>query len=93
MNANIDIEKLTKEAESALAPVFARFDAIAHARTDDVIDAFRANNMTESCLYPSSGYGYSDKGRDTLERVYADVFGCESAIVRHSIANGTPVSP
>lgn len=89
MNANIDIEKLTAEAESALAPVFARFDAIAHARTADVIDAFRANNMTEACLYPSSGYGYSDKGRDTLERVYADVFGCESAIVRHSIANGT----
>ena len=89
MNANIDIEKLTEEAESALAPVFARFDAIAHARTADVIDAFRENNMTEACLYPSSGYGYSDKGRDTLERVYADVFGCESAIVRHSIANGT----
>ncbi len=84
-----NIEKIVAEAESALRPVFERFDKISESRTADIIDAFRRNKMSESCLYPSSGYGYGDKGRETLDRVYAEVFGTESAIVRHSIANGT----
>ena len=45
--------------------------------------------MSDAHFAPSSGYGYDDKGRDTLDRIYADVFGAEAAFVRHSIASGT----
>ena len=89
MKENINIDSLVAEAEAALRPVFDRFDAIAQKRTEDVIDAYRRHGMSEACLYPTSGYGYGDRGRETLDRVYADVFGCEAALVRHSIANGT----
>ncbi len=89
MNKTTDIESLVAEAEAALRPVFDRFDKIAQARTADVIDAFRRCGMSEACLYPTSGYGYGDRGRETLDRVYADVFGTEAAVVRHSVANGT----
>lgn len=81
--------ELIAEAEAKLAPVFEKMNEISKARTADVIDAFRRAKMTEACLYPSTGYGYDDKGREALDRVYAEVFGCEAAIVRHGIANGT----
>ncbi len=84
-----DIDALAREAETELRPVFDRFDEISRARTEDIINAYRRHNMSEACLYPTSGYGYGDRGRETLDAVYADVFGCEAAIVRHSIANGT----
>ena len=89
MSEKINIDTLLYEAESELRPVFDRFDRVAQRRTEDVIDAYRKHGMSEACLYPTSGYGYGDRGRETLDRVYADVFGCEAAIVRHSIANGT----
>lgn len=89
MMKNFDIEELFSEAETALVPVFREIDAVSEKRTRDIIDAFRSEGMSEACLYPTSGYGYGDKGRETLDRVYATVFGTEAALVRHSIANGT----
>ena len=47
-----------------------------------VIHAMQANRVSEACLYASSGYGYNDLGRDTLEKVYATAFGAEDALVR-----------
>ncbi len=84
-----NIDTIFDEAESVLRPVFDEIDRISEKRTRDIIDAFRSEGMSEACLYPTSGYGYGDKGRDTLDRVYATVFGTEAALVRHSIANGT----
>ncbi len=86
---NYDIEALFEEAEKELRPIFDEIDKISEKRTRDIIDAFRSEGMSESCLYPTSGYGYGDKGRETLDKVYAKVFGTEAALVRHSIANGT----
>ncbi len=80
---------LIKEAEEKLAPIFAEMNEISKRRTEDVISAFREHKMTEACLYPTTGYGYDDRGRETIDSVYAEVFGCERAVVRHSIANGT----
>lgn len=54
-----------------------------------VIRAMQANRVSEACLYASSGYGYNDLGRDTLEKVYASAFGAEDALVRPQIACGT----
>lgn len=85
----MDLISLAKEAEAALAPHFARIDEIAARNTERVLDAFRAERVSDTMFVPSSGYGYDDRGRETLDRVYARVFGCEAALVRHSIACGT----
>lgn len=85
----IDLRALTKEAEAALAPHFARVDEIAQRNTERVLEAFREEKVSESMFAPSSGYGYDDRGREVLDRIYARVFGAEAAIVRHSIACGT----
>ena len=54
-----------------------------------VMKAFSEHRVSEAHLGLSTGYGYDDLGRDTLEKIYADVFGTEAALVRHSIVSGT----
>lgn len=83
------IKKLTYDAEEALAERFAETDEISLANTAKVLDAFREHRVSDAMFAPSSGYGYDDRGRDTLEAVWAEVFGAEAALVRHSIVNGT----
>lgn len=51
--------------------------------------AFRDHHVSEAIFAPTTGYGYDDRGRDTLEEIWADVFGTEAALVRHTIVNGT----
>ena len=85
----MDLNELTIRAERELAPIFADIDRVAFENTAKVLDSFREHRVDATCFDGTSGYGYDDKGRDTLDRVYADVFGCEAAFVRHSIVNGT----
>ena len=69
-----------------------RFDSIdenAEYNQMKVLLAMQKNKVSEACLYASSGYGYNDLGRDTLEDVYADAFHAEAALVRPQIACGT----
>lgn len=80
---------LAAEAEAALAGRFAEIDRVSFANTSRVLDAYRARRVSDTMFAPSSGYGYGDRGRDTLDLVWADVFGTESALVRHNIVNGT----
>ena len=80
---------LVKEAEAALADRFAEIDALSFRGTEKVMSAFYNNRVTESMFAGTTGYGYNDKGRDTLDLIVAEVFGAEAAIVRHSIVNGT----
>ena len=54
-----------------------------------VLNAFQKNNVNESCLLGTSGYGYNDIGRDTLEKVYSDYFHTEDCLVRPQITCGT----
>ena len=68
---------------------FAGIDEVAEYNQMKVIYAMQKNRVSEACLYASSGYGYNDLGRDTLESVYADTFHTESALVRPQIACGT----
>jgi len=85
-------ETLLETAQSAEAkcrPVFADIEGTAEYNQYKVIKAFQKNNISETHFYPSSGYGYGDRGRDALDRVFAEVFGTEDAIVRQSIASGT----
>ena len=83
------ILELAKEAEIALAPIFARIDEISFENTKKIMDSFREHRVSEPLFAATSGYGYDDRGREVLDRVWADVMGAEAAFVRHSIANGT----
>ena len=83
------ILELAKEAEVALAPIFARIDEISFENTKKIMDSFREHRVSEPLFAATSGYGYDDRGREVLDMVWADVMGAEAAFVRHSIANGT----
>ena len=85
----MDLTQLVKEAEALLAPHFARIDEIAERGTRRVLDAFREERVSAAHFAPTDGYGYDDRGRDTLDRIYARVFDAEAAFVRHSILSGT----
>ena len=80
---------LAAEAERALGEQFARIGGIAFENTAKVMAAFRDHRVSDAMFAPTTGYGYDDKGRDTLDAIWADVFGTEAAIVRHNIVNGT----
>lgn len=78
--------------EKALEKLRDRFDAIdkiAEYNQAKVIAAMQKNRVSAACFAGTTGYGYDDVGRDTLEKVYADVFHTEAALVRPQIACGT----
>ena len=78
--------------EEILAGLRARFDAIdqtAEYNQAKVIAAMQKNRVNAACFAATTGYGYNDVGRDTLERVYADTFHTEAALVRPQITCGT----
>jgi cystathionine beta-lyase family protein involved in aluminum resistance len=80
---------LCAECEITLGPRFAAFDAIAAENTSRVLAAFQKHRVTDACFAGSTGYGYGDTGRDTLDAIYADVFGTETALVRIQFVSGT----
>lgn len=83
---NIDI--LTK-AEKVLEEKFKSIQEICFYNSQKVIKAFWKNYVTESHFNGTTGYGYGDVGRDTLEKVYADIFKTEDALVRNQFISGT----
>lgn len=78
-----------KTVEDSLKERFEKFDKTAEYNQMKVIHAMQKNRVSESHLWGSTGYGYNDSGRDTLEKVYADIFHCEDALVRSQITCGT----
>ncbi|MCR4891396.1 MAG: methionine gamma-lyase family protein [Lachnospiraceae bacterium] len=98
MELNIQYEKLGIRSsvfefgEKILSPLAQRFQGIdetAEYNQLRVLSAMHENRVGEACLMGTTGYGYNDLGRDTLERVYADLFGGEDALVRPQITCGT----
>lgn len=83
------ILELVQHIEKELQPIFAKRDAISEYNQRKVLQAFRDNQVSEFHFQPSTGYGYDDMGRETLEKVYAQVFGAESALVRPQFVSGT----
>lgn len=69
--------------------MYEKIEATAQKNTKKVLDAFRRHKVAEMHLVGSTGYGYNDAGRETLDRVWADVFESEAAFVRGNIASGT----
>ena len=84
-----ELYTLSAQVEERLQPVFRGFERTAEKNTKRVLDAFRAHRVSEPCFAGTTGYGYDDLGRETLEKVYADVFGAEAALVRTTFVNGT----
>ena len=84
-----DIYRIGEKTEEALKERFAAIDRTAEICQMKVIDAMQKNRVSTECFETSTGYGYNDLGRDTLEAVYADVFHTESALVRAQITCGT----
>ncbi|MDR1691737.1 MAG: methionine gamma-lyase family protein [Oscillospiraceae bacterium] len=89
MSTVCDLAALTARAEEALVPAFAAFDRIALENTRKVLAAFQRHRVSDSHFAPSTGYGYNDPGRETLDAVFADLMGTEDALVRTSFASGT----
>ena len=78
-----------EKALERLKERFAAIDAIAEYNQAKVLNAMRKNRVSAACFTTTTGYGYDDLGRDTLEKVYADVFHTEAALVRPQITCGT----
>ena len=85
----MNLEALIFQAERDCQPVFSALEQTEIFNTRRILDAFRAEDIAARHLSPTTGYGYDDIGRDALERVFARLFGAESAIVRPAIACGT----
>ncbi|MGN0346562.1 MAG: aminotransferase class I/II-fold pyridoxal phosphate-dependent enzyme [Lachnospiraceae bacterium] len=89
MGIDEEIYLLGKNVCESLKERFAKIDEIAEINQLKVVQAMHKNQVREACLFGTSGYGYNDIGRDTLENVYADVFHTEDALVRPQITCGT----
>lgn len=89
MHFSKKINDIAQAAEKDLAPIFAKIDEISFENTNRIMDAFREHRVAATNFDTTSGYGYDDRGRDVLDRIWADVMGAEAAFVRHQIVNGT----
>ncbi len=83
------IQERIASAEAALKEQFARIDAIEEQGTRRILKAYQEHMVAYRHFAPTTGYGYDDVGRDTLERIFADLFGTQAAIVRPQIVSGT----
>lgn len=81
--------ELAKRAEEKIKESVERIDYISRVNTERVLDAFARHRVSDACFAGTTGYGYDDMGREKLEAIYADVFGCEKALVRTTFVNGT----
>lgn len=84
-----EIEKKLLQTEEKLSSLFKRIDDIAFYNQKKVLKAFNEARVNTQCFAGSTGYGYGDLGRETLAKVYASVFGGESAIVSPLLTCGT----
>ena len=84
-----EVLSLSSRAEELCAENFRYIDSVTEYNQVKVLNAFIKNGVGERHLTESTGYGYGDEGRDVLDKVFADAFECEAAIVRQSFTCGT----
>ncbi len=80
---------IIEEAEKMAENEFLALNETAEINQLKVMRAFSDNRVSERHFAPTTGYGYDDEGRDTLDKIYAEIFGAEDAIVRHNWVNGS----
>lgn len=84
-----EIKKLVVECESALEYEFKEIDDNKFFFSEQVLNSFKKNNLSENAFNSTTGYGYNDLGREIIEKVYADIFKSESAVVRSQFISGS----
>ena len=84
-----DIIELSKKVEKDLAPIFKEVEEIEEYNSLKVLSAFQKYNLSEMHFNGTTGYGYGDIGRDTIESIFADVFKAEDSLVRTQFISGT----
>ena len=80
---------LAARAEGTCGPVFAEIDRVAQCNAEKMLEAFQEYRVSAAHLVGTTGYGYDDLGRDTLDKIFAKVFGAEAGLVRSQFVNGT----
>ena len=80
---------MAARAQARIRPQLDEIDRVAEQNTRKVMEAFQDHRVSESCFAGTTGYGYDDLGRDTLDKIYAQLFGTEAALVRVQFVNGT----
>lgn len=85
----MNIEELIKTSEMELSDKFKEIDELAYKNSKKVLEAFQKYNVSQAHFNSTTGYGYDDLGRDTLENIFADIFGCEDALVRSQFISGS----
>lgn len=83
------VYELADKAQARIRPVCEEIDRVAEINTRRVMQAFQDNKVSEACFAGTTGYGYDDLGRETLDNIYAQIFGAEAALVRINFVNGT----
>ena len=86
---NEDVLKMSERAEKRCTERFRQIDQTAQENTRRVLESFRSHRVAEACFSGTTGYGYDDLGRETLDQIYAELLGTESALVRIGFVNGT----
>ncbi len=84
-----EVFALAEQVEAQLTDKFRQIDKIAAKNTQKVMAAFQDNKVSDACFAGTTGYGYDDLGREVLDKVYAQVFRTEAALVRIGFVNGT----
>lgn len=83
------IIKLVNDSEKELDKEFKKIDEICEYNSLKVLNAFWNNKLSESHFSQTTGYGYDDIGRDVIEKIYAEIFGAEDALVRSQFISGS----
>ena len=83
------LQALSDRAQQKIAPKFAEIEQITEHNQHKVLAAFHKHRVSETHFAESTGYGYGDRGRETLEAVLAEVMGSETALMRHTFTCGT----
>lgn len=84
-----EIVKLVNESDKELREEFNKIDELCDYNSLRVLSSFHKFEVSESCFNSTTGYGYNDLGRDTIEKIFADIFGCEDALVRSQFISGS----
>ena len=84
-----EIKELVLNCENALTNEFKKIDDNKFFFSEQVLNSFKKNNLSENAFNSTTGYGYNDLGREVIEKVYADIFKSESAVVRSQFISGS----
>src|SRR6476659_4921488 len=83
------LQPLVEEVEKQVKSIHKQIEEMIDYNQFRVLNSFQQHRVSDSHFIPSTGYGYDDYGRDTLDKIYAEVFGGEAGLVRTQMISGT----